>query len=99
MSSPSSHTERCASVTFEQTVMLLEIGLGDQLAEFLVLAPRRARQVLHADGRFVLGSQERRGQGDVADVATSQLELAGQESQVRIICHRCFNWHSPPPDL
>src|SRR2546430_3024120 len=99
MSSPSSHTERLPSVTFEQAVMLLEIRLGDQLAEFLVLAPGGERQVFHADGRFVLGSQARRGQGDIANVYPSQFELASQKCQLLIVCNRSVGWPISPPYL
>src|SRR6266536_2520566 len=79
--------------------MVFEVRLGHELAELLVLAPRRAYEMLHAYRRIVRGREERPRQRDIANVATGQLELASQKRQIGVGSDRRLRRQRPPPDL
>src|SRR5262245_1351366 len=59
-----------------------ELAAGEDLAHLLVLAAGGLDQMRHGDGATVGGGQERAGQGDVADVAAGEVDLAGEQLEI-----------------
>src|SRR5689334_5045861 len=88
----------CLSLLPKQVVVVLEIIRRDEFAELLVLAAGGPHQVFHADGCVVGGGQEGGGQGDVADVAAGEFELAGQEREVDVGGEGGFGGDGAAPD-
>ena len=82
----------------EQIVILAKFGARRHLAQLLQFAGSSEDEMLHANVPAGFGGEKRGGQRDVADVASRQFELAGEEAEVDVGRERRTGGNQSFPD-
>src|ERR1700741_5680700 len=78
--------------------VLAKFGARQNAAQFQQLAGCRLDIVLHEKFAAGFGRQEGRGQRDIANIPSGQLELPGQEPELNITREWRTGRHEPRPD-